>query len=68
MLLIDVSIQDSAKQCKIYEVFNLPVPHGDVSAKYEISDKYIGISYHETQVVVITKQQYSTCVHANGQF
>ena len=30
--------------------------------------KYIGITYDETQAVVITEQQYSTCLHANGQF
>ena len=39
-----------------------------MSAQYKISDKYIGITYDETQAVVITEQQYSTCLNANGQF
>ena len=34
----------------------------------EISDKYIGITYDETQVEMITEKQYLTCLHANGQF
>ena len=28
-------------------IFNLLVLHGDVSVKYEISDKYVGIMYDE---------------------
>ena len=35
ILLIHVHIQDRAQQLQICEIFNLPVPHGDVSAKYE---------------------------------
>ena len=41
---------------------------GDISARYKIIYKYIGIMYDETQAVVITEQQYLTCLHANGQF
>ena len=47
-LFIDVPIQDRAQQLHIFEIFNLPVPHGDMSARYEINDKYIGITYDET--------------------
>ena len=53
LLLIDVPKQDRAQQLQIYEIFNLPVQHGDVSVKYEISDKYIGITYDEIQEVVL---------------
>ena len=67
LLLIDVSIQGRAQQLQIYEIFNLPVTHGDMSARYKITDKYIGITYDETQAVVITELQYSTCLHANSQ-
>ena len=66
LLLIDVPLQNREQKLQIYEIFNLPVLHIDVSAKYEISDKYIGITYDETQVVMITEQQYSTCPHVNG--
>ena len=67
ILLLDVPIQDRAQQLHIYEIFHMPVPLGDASTKYEISGKYIGITYDETQVVINTEQQYSTCLHANGQ-
>ena len=55
LLLIDVPIHDRAQQPEIYEIFNLPVPHGNVSAKYKINDKYIGITYDEMQAVMITE-------------
>ena len=46
----------------------MPVPHGDVSVKYKINNKYKGITYDKTQMVMITEQQYSTYLYANGQF
>ena len=64
----DVPIQDRTQQVQICEIFSLPVAHGAMSAKYKISDKYIGITYYKTQAVVITEQQLSTCSHANGKF
>ena len=68
LLFIDFPIQDRAKELQIYEIFNLPVPHGDVSAQYKINNKYIGVTYDEMQAAMITKQQYSTCLHSNQQF
>ena len=66
LLLIDVPIQDRVQHHQTYEIFNLPVPHGDILTRYKINDTYIGITYDETQMVVITDQQYSTCLHTNG--
>ena len=68
LLLIHVPIQDRAQQLQIYKIFNLPVQHFDMSARYKINDKYMEITYNETQVVVMTEEQYSTCLHTNGQF
>ena len=51
LLLTDVPIQDRAQQLQI---FNLLVPQGNVSAWYIIECKYIGITYDETQAVIIT--------------
>ena len=45
--LIDVPIQDCAQQLEIYQVFNLIIPHGNLSAYYNIDAKYSGISYDE---------------------
>ena len=44
MLLIDVPIQNRAQQLQIYEVFSLPVPHSNLSAKYKVNYKYIGLN------------------------
>ena len=36
LLLIDVPIQDCAQQLEIYEVFKSAIPHGNISACYDI--------------------------------
>ena len=68
LLFIDIPIQDRAQQLHVYEIFHLPVPYGDVSVKYKISNKYIELHMKKHNRVMITKQQYSTCLHANVQF
>ena len=68
LLLIDVPIQNRAQQLQIYEVFNLSVPHRNLSAQYKISHKYLGVTYDETKAVAIMDQQYIACQHGNGQF
>ena len=68
LLLINVPIQDRAQQLQMNEISSLPVLHGNISAQYKINNKCIGATYDETQAVMITKQQYSTCLHANGPF
>ena len=37
------------------------MPHGNLSACYNIDSKYLGITYDETKVVEILKQQFGTC-------
>ena len=61
-------IQNRAQQLQIYEVFNLPLLHSNLSAQYKFNHRYIGVTYDETKVVAITDQQYIACQHANGQF
>ena len=68
LILIDVPIQDRAQQLQISKIFKLPVLHGDMSARYQMNDKYIGVTYDETLPVVITDQQYSICLNVNCQF
>ena len=55
LLLIDVPIQNRAQHILIYKIFNLIIPHGNMSERYKISDIYMGITYDETQAVVITE-------------
>ena len=66
--LIDVPIQAHTWQLKIYQVFNLVIPHGNLSACYNIDSKYLGITYDKTKAVEISEQQFITCQQANGQF
>ena len=68
LLLIDVPIQDHAQQLEIYEVFNSIIPHRNLSAHYNIDNKYLGITHDETKAVEISEQQFSTCQKANRQF
>ena len=56
LLLIDIPIQDHAQQLKIHQVFNLIIPHGNLSACYNIDTKYLGISYDEMEAVEILEQ------------
>ena len=68
LLLIDVPIQDHTQQLEIYQVFNLLIPKGNLSAWYDIDTKYLGISYDETKAIEISEQQFTTCQWAYGQF
>ena len=68
LLLIDVPIQDHAQQLKIYQVFNLLIPKGNLSACYGIDNRYLGISHDGTTALEILVQQFTTCKQANGQF
>ena len=63
LLLTNVPIQNRAKQLQIYEVFNLPIPHSNLSAQYKIDHSYIGVIYEETKAVSIMNQQYIACQH-----
>ena len=68
LLLVNVSIKNRGQQLQIYEVFNLPVPHSNLSAQYKINHRYKGVTYDGTKANAITDQQYIACQHANGQF
>ena len=39
LLLINVPIQNRVQQLQIYDVFNLPVPHSNLSAQYKINQR-----------------------------
>ena len=68
LLLIDIPIQDQTQQLEIYQVFNLLIPKGNLSAQDDIDTKYLGISYDKTKAIEILEQQFTTCQRANGQF
>ena len=53
LLLIDVPIQDQAQQLKIYQVFNLFIPRGNLSAWYDMDTRYLGISDDEMKAIEI---------------
>ena len=68
LLLIDVPIQDHAQQLVIYQVFNLLIPQGNLSAHYDINTKYLGISSDEMKAIKISDHQITTFQQAYGQF
>ena len=61
LLLTNVPIQDHTQQLKIYQVFNLFIPWGNLSAQYYIDTKFLGISSDETRAKEISEQQFVTC-------
>ena len=62
LLLIDVPIKDYAQQLKIYQVFNLVIPHRHLSACYNIDSKYLGITYDKTKAVEYEHGCFSFCL------
>ena len=68
LLLIDVQIQDWSQQLSIYKIFALDIPHGNFTACYDISTKYLRITQDETMAVDILPGQFRIFQEANGQF
>ena len=68
LLLIDVPIQDTSQQITIYKVFTLNIPHGNFTACYNVTTKYLGITKDETMAGELTATQFQVCQAANGQF
>ena len=68
LLLIDVPIQDRSQQIMIYEVFTLNIPHGNFTAHYDVTTKYLGITKDETMAVELSTNQFQVHQSANGQF
>ena len=52
----------------IYKIFTLDIPHGNFTAHYDITTKYLGITKDETMAVEISSHQFHICQAANGQF
>ena len=68
LLLIDVPIQDRSQQIMIYKVFTLNIPHGNFTAHYNVTTKYLGITKDETMAVELSTNQFHVCQATNGQF
>ena len=68
LLLIDVPIQDRSHQITIYEIFTLDIPHGNFTACYDITTKYLGITKDKTMAVELSSHQFHICQAVNGQF
>ena len=68
LLLIDVPIEEHAKQMEIYGVFNLAILYRNFSAHYRIQNRYLGIMHDATKTVEISEDQFKTCQKANGKY
>ena len=42
LLIIDVPIQDHMQHLSIYKIFTLDIPHGNLTAQYDVSTQYLG--------------------------
>ena len=51
----------------IYKIFTLDIPHGNFTACYDVTTKYLRITKDETMVVELSTNQFHVCQTANGQ-
>ena len=68
LLLIDIPIQDRARQITIHQVFTLDIPHGNYSACYDINTQYFGVTTDATMGLELSSSQFEICKQANSQF
>ena len=68
LLLINVPIQDKSQQITIYEIITSDIPHGNCTAHYDITIKYLGITKDGTMAVELSPHQFQICQAANGHF
>ena len=68
LLLIDIPIQDRARQITIHQVLALDIPHGNYSAHYDINTQYFGVTTDATMGLELFQSQFEICKQANGQF
>ena len=68
LLFIDVPIQDQSQQLSIYKIFTLDIPHGNLTACYDINTQYLRVTQDETMAMEISPHQFHICQEANGQF
>ena len=68
LLLIDIPIQDRARQITIHQVLTLDIPHGNYSVHYDINTRYFGVTTDATMGLELSSSQFEICKQANGQF
>ena len=68
LLLVDIPIQDRARQITIHKVFTLDIPYGNYSACYDINTRYFGVTKDATMGLELSSTQFEVCQQANGQF
>ena len=49
-------------------MLNLDIPHRNFSVCNDIQNKYLGITFDETNTIEISEDQFKTCQKANGHF
>ena len=52
----------------IYEVLTLNIPHGNFTAHYDVTTKYLGNTKDKTMAVELSTNQFQVCQATNGQF
>ena len=68
LLLVDVPIQDRSWQITIHKVLTLSIPHGNFSARYDISTKYQGCNsgrtFHSPVLSLLGSSQFCSITTA----
>ena len=56
LLLIDVPVQDCMQQLSMQQlsIYKISIPHGNFTARYDVSTKYLGVTQDETMAVEIS--------------
>ena len=67
LLLVDMPIQDRARQITIHQILTLDIPQGNYSAHYDVDTKYLGVTKDATMAVELFTTQFQACQEANGQ-
>ena len=68
LLLVGMPIQDRSWQITIHKILTLSIPHGNYSAHYDITAKYLGITKDATMAVELSTIQFQVCWEVNCQF
>ena len=68
LLLVDIPIQDRARQITIHKVFTLDIPYGNYSAHYDINTRYFGVTKDARMGLELSSTQFEVCQQANEQF
>ena len=69
-IVLSIPLVSIESKFDIYEVVNVPVPYTNTSFlfMYDVSQKYIAISYDRTKFVYLTSTEFNKCSNVHSRF